>query len=398
MKTIQAILILLSIMVLLAFIGIINENASAKIITVGDDGGADYTTIQAAIDNATDGDTIRVWEGTYREIVLVNKTVSLIGNGSEVAIIRFPGEGTDDVVRITANQVNMSGFGVAGSGDFPDAGIKIVSNSSVISNNNCSNNIGNGIGLEGLSSGNVLTNNTCSNNGYLGIFLDRSNGNTISNNICTDNGYVGIQLDPGSDGNTLTDNTCTDNDGNGIGLDGADGNTLTDNTCTNNGYDGIYLERSGDNTLTSNTCSDGIYGIGLDDGSNDNVLTSNHCSDNAGNGIALENRCSDNTISHNTCPNNVFSGIFLDESDSNTISNNICSDNKYGIHLKKSTDTALKDNEFLGNEKDIHRESSPEDPDDEDDGAGFLPGFELTMILWSMLMCLVCIKKRGDIS
>ena len=55
---------------------------SGRTITVDDDGGADFTTIQDAIDNATDGDTIRVFRGGYDGPIIVNKSVSLIGNGS----------------------------------------------------------------------------------------------------------------------------------------------------------------------------------------------------------------------------------------------------------------------------------------------------------------------------
>ncbi len=41
----------------LAFVG---EFAEARTITVDDDGGADYEKIQDAIDNATNGDTVRI--------------------------------------------------------------------------------------------------------------------------------------------------------------------------------------------------------------------------------------------------------------------------------------------------------------------------------------------------
>jgi len=63
-------------------------------LTVDDDGGADYTSIQAAIDNSSDGDTIRVFEGTYRELVSVNRSITLQGNGSEETIIDGSGRCT----------------------------------------------------------------------------------------------------------------------------------------------------------------------------------------------------------------------------------------------------------------------------------------------------------------
>ena len=53
--------------------------ASATIITVDDSGGADYTSIQAAVDNASAGDTIKVRSGTYYEYVNINKQLTLQG-------------------------------------------------------------------------------------------------------------------------------------------------------------------------------------------------------------------------------------------------------------------------------------------------------------------------------
>ena len=55
--------------------------------TVDDDGPADFYTIQGAINAASPGDTIFVYSGTYYENVVVNKTVSLIGENRSNTII-----------------------------------------------------------------------------------------------------------------------------------------------------------------------------------------------------------------------------------------------------------------------------------------------------------------------
>ena len=83
-----------------------------------------YDTIPKGMDNASVGETIRVYNGTYVENVLVNRTVPLIGNGSSNTTI--DGSGTGDVVRITSNWVNITGFNVTNSGtSSQDAGMKI---------------------------------------------------------------------------------------------------------------------------------------------------------------------------------------------------------------------------------------------------------------------------------
>ncbi|MFQ6060082.1 MAG: nitrous oxide reductase family maturation protein NosD [Thermoplasmata archaeon] len=80
------------------------------IITVDDDGPADFKTIQEAIDAANPGDTIFVYAGTYPEHVIVNKTVTLKGEDQELVIVT--GEGTGTVFLVTADSVSISHFTV----------------------------------------------------------------------------------------------------------------------------------------------------------------------------------------------------------------------------------------------------------------------------------------------
>ncbi|MEA1985577.1 MAG: hypothetical protein U9N13_08015 [Euryarchaeota archaeon] len=119
---------------------------AAATITVDDSGGEDHTTIQAAIDNATPGDTIKVYPGTYNENVDVNKQVNITSTGGAAVTNVIAALYSDHVFEVTADNVAISGFNVGGAAAYPNAGIYL-----------------------GSSSNGILINNTASNNTYYGI-------------------------------------------------------------------------------------------------------------------------------------------------------------------------------------------------------------------------------------
>lgn len=86
--------------------------ANGETIIVDDNGPADFPKIQWAIDNATDGDTVRVYDGWYNESLIINRSVSIIGNGSESTILNGTGNPNyfRNIITITANDTNVSGF------------------------------------------------------------------------------------------------------------------------------------------------------------------------------------------------------------------------------------------------------------------------------------------------
>jgi len=79
-----------------------------KTIYVDDDGGADYKKIQDAIDNASEGDTIFVYNGTYYENLVVNKKIDLIGEDKHTTIIDGVMKG--DTITINVEGVTLSNF------------------------------------------------------------------------------------------------------------------------------------------------------------------------------------------------------------------------------------------------------------------------------------------------
>jgi len=264
MKIMVGFLFLVGIVLLLV---IVVGEASGETIIVAKDGG-DYEKIQDAIDVAKEGDTIRVWEGTYYENVVVDKSVSLIGNGNEETTI--DGGGNGSVVRISADWVNISGFMVTES----ETGITLDSSSYC-----------------------MIMNNICYNNDYGGIELSSSNYCTLKNNICSAN-YRGITL--------VLSSNCT----------------LANNTCTNNNDIGIWLGWSWDCTIENNNCSNNTYGISLGGESDRNTITNNTISENEEWGIYLCYNSKDNIAHYNNIFGNTDYGVYADSTSFVNATNN----------------------------------------------------------------------------
>ena len=90
--------------------------------------------LQALIDAAAPGATLTVPAGTYAAPVTIDKPLTLIGDGMPV----IQGDGSGDVVLITAPDVTLRGFVVRGSGnslDREDTGIKVAAPRAVIEDN-----------------------------------------------------------------------------------------------------------------------------------------------------------------------------------------------------------------------------------------------------------------------
>lgn len=140
-------------------------------------------SIQAAIDKAAPGSTIRVQHGTYHESLLVQKPLTLKGDGAELLppatlpsdspCTEGPGTPASGIcvtgeVTKPLHGVTITGFEVE---KFPGVGIW-------------------GIYTDGLR---ILENRTLGNGGY-GIFSLRSTRSLIANNIATDSEEAGIYV------------------------------------------------------------------------------------------------------------------------------------------------------------------------------------------------------------
>jgi parallel beta-helix repeat protein len=110
---------------------------SKRIITVDDEpGDADYTSIKEALENASPGDTIEVFSGTYYEnYILINKEgISLIGiphelgNGSETGKPFIDGQGINTILQVMARNVTVIGFRMENGGGQAELAIIFADN------------------------------------------------------------------------------------------------------------------------------------------------------------------------------------------------------------------------------------------------------------------------------
>ena len=261
-----------------------------------------YDKIQDAINAANDGDTIYVYNGTYYENVIVNKTLTLMGEDKNKTIV--DGGWADDPIYVSSDWVNISGFTVTHSGIYwYDAGIDLDSVE------NC------------RIADNIAIDNSC------GFLLYYSNRSILSGNIAIDNWDDGFYIRY-SNNNTITGNNASNSD-NGIYLRYSNDNTISRNIGWDNGY-GIRISYSRNITIELNSvyfCWDrGIY-----------LYYSN------------KNRVTDNTVSSS------FDGIYLDQSDVNNITNNTVFSNYYrGLNLRYSNNITLHHNNIINNEFQVH--------------------------------------------
>ena len=243
---------------------------------VGGTGEGNYTKIQDAIDDAVDGDTVFVYNGTYYETnIVINKSIDVIGEERDITFI----DGSEDVYiifRLKGGEVTIKNFtlqnGLSGI-DIWD-GCKNY----VISNNIIRNQVSSGISMISWDIGTkIVENNIIYSNGDGGIDVFSSYC-TIRNNTLWLNGgqqgYSNICIN--GNHNIVSGNKINNTiDWRGIEVADCSGNSIVDNYISNCEVGILLTRKSISNSIIGNHLYNNEWGVHIVRGSSYNKIDYN---------------------------------------------------------------------------------------------------------------------------
>ena len=264
------------------------------------------TSISAAIKAASAGDKVEVRPGIYKENVLLDRSVQLVGIGKPVIL----GLGKASVVTIAAEGCLLRGFIIEHSGGMlveEDAGVLLERGNNRIEDNNLRD---------------VL----------FGIYLLQSDHNYIAHNT--------IQ------GRRLPD---IGDRGSGIHIWNSNYNTLESNTIVE-ARDGMYLQNANHSVIRGNQVHDLRYGLHYMY-SDDNEFEGNVFSNNvAGAAIMYSKRV---RFRHNAFLHNrgfASYGVLFQSDEDCTAEENLVADNGVGIFMEGLQRTVFRRNTISSND------------------------------------------------
>ena len=297
-----------------------------KTLYVGGSGPNNYSSIQDAIDNASDGDAVFVYDGIYCENVVVNKVGLFLQGEDKFNTIIDIERTADDAVVISAEGVTFQGFTVTNARNkdeviWDQSGIEIYSSNVTVKESIISNNR---LGLMTYTSAHNLT--ICDNlffyDGFFpGNYLlsndipQESLFLNVSNNTVNDKPLYYFQnihddvIDSGA-GQVILVN-CTNVTIKNMYLTYTDfsimlyycSNCVIENSIVEDTDGEVILFYSENNTIQNITAINSMHGICLDIGSKNNTVRYNEVYGNYV-GISVITSCSGNRIYGNKIHDN----------------------------------------------------------------------------------------------
>tara|TARA_R110002124_G_scaffold87407_1_gene225030 strand:+ start:50980 stop:52224 length:1245 start_codon:yes stop_codon:yes gene_type:complete len=295
----------LKITLVFLFSGIIMQTAFSRTITVCES--CNYKTINEAVLQAQDFDTVLVKKGTYKEFnIKITKPLTLQGQNYPV----IDGEDKGEIITVSSDNVTVDGFFIINVGtsyttDY--AAIRVVKSEKFLIQN---------VVLEKL---------------FFGIYLEKSNNGKVFHNK-----IIGDAVEEFNSGNGIQLWYCK--------------NVEVAQNIVQHVRDGIYLEFSDNITISNNISTNNVrYGLHFMF-SNYDVYQDN-LFENNGAGVAVM-FSKHIKMYRNTFKNNwgtASFGMLLKEINDAEIIGNTFEENTVGINIEGTNRIVYKNNDFISN-------------------------------------------------
>ena len=317
---------------------------NGNVLYVGGSGPGNYSKIQDAINDASNGDTIYVYEKTYYENLYVNKSITIIGQNRENTII--DGSHVDThTIHLVTDEINISNFRFYNDvGPQWELAFYISSDNCYISDCTIYTNVKNALGIESasyntffncsihtttefgggdairlMSSYNTFINCEIYNNRRHGVLINGAH-NTFLNCNVHGNGESGVRIY----GNNNFFSGCVFYE-NGIGFKIDESkNHIILNCIIRDNIDGIRLWQYHPKNVTIRNCdifNNKKVGIRIIEDMVETTVDNCRIYNN-GIGITIADDSLYTTVIHSTIYDNNNYGIYLSDSTQNTITSN----------------------------------------------------------------------------
>jgi parallel beta-helix repeat protein len=337
----------------------VSVNKNGNTLYVGGSGPGNYTAIQEAIDDASDGDTVFVYSGTYAEVISVNKSIAVVGQQMEVTTIS--GMSRNVIVNVTADGATVKNFTLIKAG-FNVPAVKVTSQNNCLqfcdirsgyprvcvenSHNFISHCLfsNGGRAIDVIDASNVTIRDCSFHSFGIGVNAEGSSEVVVERCSFSENG-VGVSLTE-SDGSTVTGSEFSKG-GWGIKLANSTTSLISSNDMRKN-YNGVILVKSSENEIDHCVFSKNDFGVTFEYSTKNSIVACNFTENHLG--IHIRYRSDNNRINHCDIRGEEYStGIWFSEAENNIVERNDVYEHDTGIYAELSNKTVIRFNNIYGN-------------------------------------------------
>jgi len=243
-----------------------SSTLNSNVLYVGGNGPGNYTYIQDALDDASNGDIVYVYSGTYYESVNISVSIALVGENKDTAIIDNLGNWYS-VIKIDADDVSISCFtlknsGASGPPAYNHGGIAVYTSRNCIISDIILSEMEYGIIISQDSDTVSIINNSISQMALAGVYITHNSQNIFVDNNEIDNSWFGICCRKDSSDIFLSENHISLCESIGILVSEIDTVEVSNNHLFEND-EGVSIIDSSDSKVTSNIFEGNTIGLGL---------------------------------------------------------------------------------------------------------------------------------------